>query len=138
MLVRMWRKWNFKHCSGNVNGAATLETSLIFSYNVKRKCTTWQRVQFKRIWNEMRNKRYVPTKPRIQMIIAVEVIVAKMCKQSKCPLTCDVLSLCHVQLFVASWTIAHQALLSIGFSRQKHWNGLPFPCTYKLWYIHMN
>ena len=138
MLVRMWRKWNFKHCSGNVNGAATLETSLIFSYNVKRKCTTWQRVQSKRIWNEMRNKRYVPTKPRIQMIIAVEVIVAKMCKQSKCPLTCDVLSLCHVQLFVASWTIAHQALLSIGFSRQKHWSGLPFPCTYKLWYIHMN
>ena len=27
------------------------------------------------------------------MIIAVEVIVAKMCKQSKCPLTCDVLGL---------------------------------------------
>ena len=25
------------------------------------------------------------------------------------------------------WTIAHQALLSMGFSRQEHWSGLPFP-----------
>ena len=25
------------------------------------------------------------------------------------------------------WTVAHQAPLSMGFSRQKHWNGLPFP-----------
>ena len=25
------------------------------------------------------------------------------------------------------WTVAHQAPLSIGFSRQEHWNGLPFP-----------
>ena len=25
------------------------------------------------------------------------------------------------------WTIAHQSSLSIGFSRQKHWSGLPFP-----------
>ena len=24
------------------------------------------------------------------------------------------------------WTVAHQAPLSMGFSRQKHWNGLPF------------
>ena len=26
-----------------------------------------------------------------------------------------------------SWTVAHQALLSMDFSRQEHWNGLPFP-----------
>ena len=25
------------------------------------------------------------------------------------------------------WTAAHQAPLSMGFSRQKQWNGLPFP-----------
>ena len=25
------------------------------------------------------------------------------------------------------WTVAHQALLSMGFSRQEHWSGLPFP-----------
>ena len=25
------------------------------------------------------------------------------------------------------WTVAHQAPLSMGFSRQQYWNGLPFP-----------
>ena len=35
--------------------------------------------------------------------------------------------LSHVQLFVVPWTIAQQALLSIEFSRQEYWSGLPFP-----------
>ena len=25
------------------------------------------------------------------------------------------------------WTVAHQALLSVGFPRQEYWGGLPFP-----------
>ena len=33
----------------------------------------------------------------------------------------------HVWLFVILWTIACQALLSIGFSRQEYWGRLPFP-----------
>ena len=32
-----------------------------------------------------------------------------------------------VQLFVTLWTIARQVLLSIGFSRQEYWSGLPCP-----------
>ena len=35
--------------------------------------------------------------------------------------------LSHVRLFVTPWTVAHQALLSMGFSRQEYWSGLPFP-----------
>ena len=35
--------------------------------------------------------------------------------------------LSRVQLFVTLWTIAHQAPLSLGFSRQRYWSGLPFP-----------
>ena len=47
------------------------------------------------------------------------------------PLLCSLLptlaySLSHVQLFVTPWTTAHQAPLSMGFSRQEYWNGLPF------------
>ena len=30
-------------------------------------------------------------------------------------------------LTATSWTIAHQAPLSMGFSRQEYWSGLPFP-----------
>ena len=33
--------------------------------------------------------------------------------------------LSHVQLFVTSWTVAHQAPPSMGFSRQEYWNRLP-------------
>ena len=33
----------------------------------------------------------------------------------------------RIGLFVTLWTVAHQAPLSMGFSRQKYWNGLPFP-----------
>ena len=36
-------------------------------------------------------------------------------------------SLSRVQLFSTPWTVAYQALLSMGFSRQEYWSGLPFP-----------
>ena len=29
--------------------------------------------------------------------------------------------------FETTWTVAHQALLSIGFPRQEYWSELPFP-----------
>ena len=32
-----------------------------------------------------------------------------------------------VSLFATPWTVAHQAPLSMVFSRQEHWSGLPFP-----------
>ena len=32
-----------------------------------------------------------------------------------------------VQLFATLWTIARQAPLSMEFSRQEYWSGLPFP-----------
>ena len=36
-------------------------------------------------------------------------------------------SLSHVRLFVTPWTVAHQAPLSMGFSRQERWSGRPHP-----------
>ena len=36
-------------------------------------------------------------------------------------------SLSRVRLFATPWTVAHQAPLSMGFSRQEYWSGLPFP-----------
>ena len=33
----------------------------------------------------------------------------------------------HVQLFVTQLIVAHQSPLSMEFSRQEHWSGLPFP-----------
>ena len=35
--------------------------------------------------------------------------------------------LSRVQLFETPWTVANQAPLSVRFSRQEYWSGLPFP-----------
>ena len=40
--------------------------------------------------------------------------------------------LSRVWLFVTPWTVAHQASLSKGFSRQEYWGGLPFPSPWDL------
>ena len=36
-------------------------------------------------------------------------------------------SLSHVPLLATPWTAAYQAPLSMGFSRQEYWSGVPFP-----------
>ena len=38
----------------------------------------------------------------------------------------EVKSLSRVLLFATLWSIAHTAPLSMGFSRQEYWSGLPF------------
>ena len=46
---------------------------------------------------------------------------------------CEIMHVCmlshfsYAQLFVAQWTVVHQALLSMGFSRQEYWSRLPCP-----------
>ena len=35
--------------------------------------------------------------------------------------------LSHAQLLATPWTAAHQAPLSMGFSRQEYWSGVPLP-----------
>ena len=39
----------------------------------------------------------------------------------------NVKSLSRVRLFATPWTVAYQVPLSMGFSRQEYWSGLPFP-----------
>ena len=43
------------------------------------------------------------------------------------PDTCLLSHFSHVRLFVTPWTVARQAPLSMGFSRQEYWSGLPCP-----------
>ena len=43
------------------------------------------------------------------------------------PVKGKVKSLSRVRLFATQWTVAYQAPLSMGFSGQEYWSGLPFP-----------
>ena len=47
--------------------------------------------------------------------------------QSPEDLACFLSLFSCVQLFATLWTIACQAFLSMGFSRQEYWSELPFP-----------
>ena len=52
-----------------------------------------------------------------------------MCMHAHTLCVCVCVCVCvlnHVQL-CDPWTVAHQAALSVEFSRQQYWNGLPFP-----------
>ena len=54
----------------------------------------------------------------------------KMKKQQQVPnikMKVKVKSLSPVRFFTTAWTVAHQAPLSMGFSRQEYWSGVPFP-----------
>ena len=44
---------------------------------------------------------------------------------NKISIMCEISHFNHIQLFVTLWTIAHQAPLSMGFSRQEYLRGLP-------------
>ena len=76
------------------------------------------------------------------MSIAALFTIAKTRKQSKCLSTDEWIKMCYIYsvilqrllsrfsrvwLCVTPETAAHQAPLSLGFSRRKHWSGLPFP-----------
>ena len=41
--------------------------------------------------------------------------------------TCMLSCFSHVQLFATLWTVACLGPLSMGFSRQEYWSGLPLP-----------
>ena len=55
------------------------------------------------------------------------LIIVKCLGSGACMHACVLSCVSHVQLFATPWTVAHQALLSMGFSRQEYWSGLPCP-----------
>ena len=59
-------------------------------------------------WTELINTTETPGRKQLVIIIHTGV------------LSC-------IWLFVTAWVVAHQAPLSMGFSRQEYWSGLPFP-----------
>ena len=59
--------------------------------------------------------------------IHAKTIFGKHLECCLCVTALCVKSLSCVLLFATLWTVAHQAPLSTGFSKQEYWSGLPFP-----------
>ena len=64
-----------------------------------------------------------PTSPAL----ASRIFITKPPGKPKDIFLCMLSCFSHVQLIATLWTIAHWTPLSLRFSRQKYWNGLPFP-----------
>ena len=56
-----------------------------------------------------------------------EELISKGILVLTCAMLCHAKCFSGVQLCVTLWTVAPQALLSLGLSRQEYWSGLPFP-----------
>ena len=67
------------------------------------------------LWELSRKKKSIPFFSPLHYII----------KYPFCTCACMLSHFSHVQFCVTPWTIACQAPLSMGFSRQKYWSGLP-------------
>ena len=68
----------------------------------------------------------LPFQGLVEVFLALLVLpVASQYKGSAC--TCLLSHFSHIQLFTTAWTIARQAPLSMGFSRQEYGSGLPRP-----------
>ena len=52
---------------------------------------------------------------------------SELSEDPTCSWDVEVQLLSRVQLFETAWTVAYQGPLSMGFSRQEHRRGLPFP-----------
>ena len=76
------------------------------------------------------------SKRYLHLFTAGLFIIAKAWKQPKCPWMDERIknsqsqSLSRVRLFAIPRTVAHQAPLSMGFSRQEYWSELPFPSSW--------
>ena len=68
--------------------------------------------------------------PQILQARTLEWVAISLSNASKWKV--KVKSLSHVRLFATPWTVAYQAPVSMGFSRQEYWSGVPLP---SLWAI---
>ena len=60
------------------------------------------------------------------MLFDLNVFISLINIECVCVCVC-VCVLSRVQLFTTPWTAAYQDALSMEFSRQEYWSGLPFP-----------
>ena len=56
---------------------------------------------------------------------SVSLLIPLLCPV--CLNACRLSCFCHVQPFATLWTVTRQVPLSMGFSRQEYWSGLPSP-----------
>ena len=88
----------------------------------------WRRL-LRVIWTARRSNqailKEINVKYSLEGVMLTEALIVCPPDAKSCMCACSVTSVMSDS--VTPWTVAHQAPLSMGFSRQEHWSGLPFP-----------
>ena len=77
------------------------------------------------IYDKFQHKNDATSSP-LSHISGTSSILSSVCV-CVCVCVCVLSCFSRIRVFVTPWTVAHQAPLSMGCSRQKYWSGLPFP-----------
>ena len=70
---------------------------------------------------------YVVTFPQTDFFEIPNIYLVKFIISYNFLCVCMLSHFSRVQIFETPWAVAHQAPLSMGFSRQEYWSGLPCP-----------
>ena len=83
-------------------------------------------------WHNSTSRSLIPSLTLwLQPCIFPDLFALYACAHFSC--ACMLSCLSRVQLFATLWTVALQAPLSMGFSRQEYWRGLPCPPPTQKW-----
>ena len=77
------------------------------------------------LWDPIDGSQPGSSVPRILQARILEWVAMSFSNAWKWKVKVKLLS--RVRFFVTPWTVAYQAPLSRGFSRQEYWSGVPFP-----------
>ena len=127
-----WSSYPTNDCSINAWDVASFHKDPPFTLNFRVLI-----YEFKQsVWGNsgaMRRPRFCPRTKGLKFFLLVKVSSAKVILKASmlrgvrcCGSDCVSHGLRHVWLCATPWTVAHQAHLSMGFSRQEYWSGLPF------------
>ena len=117
-------RWNW--CNNKRNKVHSKSNMLESSQNLSLCCPgAWKNGL---LWNRcLVPKRWGTTALNRRQCLAHNSSSVKNCWMIWYFCVCVLSPLSHVWCFLTLWTIASQALLTMGFSRQEYWSELPFP-----------
>ena len=132
LTLPLWLKGKKNTCSQNTTLRHKDSKSLHIIWLLKNQYALYkhQCLTEKAKFTSLPHTPKIPITSWIVVLIATEwafKIVPKYSIRSLGHAACMLSCFSHVPLCATLWTAAYQAPLSMGFSRQEYWSGLPFP-----------